>query len=517
MTLLERLSKDAMGVVERSKLSASFVILFEKTAEVYFLVRRYKRLYNMESRSLGGILSKVVYVDNEVFEKDVADGAAAEILASRFLFSPTHISGGDYLARLGQAYRRRVVVEHVRDLISEHRLASLQLRIHPEYFPLERARRISAIFPQMKADFAEFYRGEGISRVTSDFIPACEELVDEGFLVKFGGYYRVSEKAFRRYMDIQPPSGFRLGQQLREYLTQPMLAKVILQFLVGAAASSATSPQTQVPEPDSYIAIDTALGPQPLTIQLGVEELVKALYGDKPFKIRRRGGLLNATYLLSIGADGGERLFVKKFLNWTDLKWVAARIWTAWVKDFKLNPSTRLATEIFYLDQLRNMGFNTPEVVHVNWREKTLFTTFIDGENLLEMWIRNTDGKEDAANRVGLLLAEIHSKDITLGDCKPESFILSGDKIYVTDLEQAGYSKNRSWDLMELIFYPGHYLEAEDAAGMARNIVEGYLRAGDVDVVRGALSPKYLRILSLWTPFWVQKTISEAVKEVLES
>jgi hypothetical protein len=55
------------------------------------------------------------------------------------------------------------------------------------------------------------------------------------------------------------------------------------------------------------------------------------------------------------------------------VKWVAARIWTAWVKDFSIDPATRMAKEIYFTEALRANGFNTPETVHVNWEGKILY------------------------------------------------------------------------------------------------------------------------------------------------
>jgi hypothetical protein len=68
---------------------------------------------------------------------------------------------------------------------------------------------------------------------------------------------------------------------------------------------------------------------------------------------------------------------------------------------------------------------------------------------------------------------------------------------------------------MELVLYPGHYLDASDAAQLAEAVVKGYLEAGRPETVRKALKPSYVRTMALWTPPWIQKTVADRIKQVI--
>ncbi|MEM4297578.1 MAG: lipopolysaccharide kinase InaA family protein [Nitrososphaerota archaeon] len=519
-SLAEALSRLISSEGGYSGLKASFMILGRTFPEIHLMMDGYDQTYTLENRVVEGYEAKLVKSDSEIFERDVDKGVLMEILAGRLLLPIKPVYGSDYVRKLELRYKMNAVKQLVKDLVSEHKIAVLELRISPEFFLYEKVRRLSAIFPHMQRDFAELYAAGWLEKVMPGFLQALHRLVSEGLLEHADGYFKVSESAYREYSRLPSLVPSRLSHQLKEYISRPLLTKVVLQHFLDTAGQMVRPPpptESSLPDPESFISINTRMGLQPLTFQLEVGELVKHLYGDKPVEIRRKGGLLNSTYVLTVKDDGLRRLFIKKYLNWTDLKWLAARVWTAWVKNFSINPSTRLATEIFFLDQLRNMGFNTPEVVHVNWRRKILFTTYLDGENLLEVWLREDEGRREIAKMVGSCLARIHSKGVRLGDCKPESFMRVQGDIYLTDLEQASFSGDSSWDLMELIFYPGHYLSAEEASSLAVHVVEGYLSLGDPDVVSGVLKSSHLRIISPWTPIWVQRVIGDSVRRYLRA
>jgi len=502
------------------RLDGAFLILGASTPMIHLLLPRFRSVYNVERDIVEGVEAEVVYLDSSVFEKDVRDGAFGEIMAARLLLPIMPLYGEDRIRELELQYKMNVIRQLVRDLVSEHKIASLELRIRPEYFLFEKVRRLATVFPRFRRYFLECYSSDRIRSVVDVFVKAAEKLVSEGLLQHVEGFYTISKPAYEEFSRIPPIIPSRLSTQLREYLTQPLMTKAVLRVFLNTAGEFVKTPIpsiTSLPDPEGYISINTATGIQPLTFQLEVDELVRHLYGDAHTEIRRKGGVLNSTYELIIYADGVHKLFIKKYLNWTDLKWIAARIWAAWVKNFSINPSTRLATEVFYLERLRSMGFRTPEVVHVNWRRKILFTTYLEGKNLLELWLQGDADRDRFAQLVGSCLARIHATGVTIGDCKPETFMKVMDEPYVTDLEQASFSGDRSWDLMELIYYPGHYLDVDEATKYARHVVEGYLSEGEVNVVQDALKPSYLRVISPWTPVWVQRSITETVRSCLRA
>lgn len=68
----------------------------------------------------------------------------------------------------------------------------------------------------------------------------------------------------------------------------------------------------------------------------------------------------------------------------------------------------------------------------------------------------------EAYKKFGGILARIHSKGFSVGDCKAENVLLNKDskELIILDLEQFKETKDvvrHSWDINEFIFYLGHY------------------------------------------------------------
>jgi len=446
-------------------------------------------------------------IDAEIFEEDVEEAAYAEIFAHKLLQAFQPIQGEQYLRKLEKSYKKDIIIRLVKDLVSEHKLASLNMLIDPRYFLFEKVRRLVEVFPIMRSDISEEIFSS--QETVKGFEAAAEELVVEGMLTKKNGFFSPTVEAIKSFEKAAAPTVVEPLRRLKILRESRAMS-----LLLSSFASGLTAQPAQLPDPENYVYMETAIGYQPLSKQLDITDFVKEFYGVVEVKIKRVGGVFNSTYVVE--ADS-VKLFAKRYLSWTDVKWIAARIWTTWVKDFSINPSTRLAKEIYYLNHLRSKGFKTPEIIHVNWNRKILFTSYVEGDNLLTAWLAKKDFREDFSRKVGVLLAQIHDNGIRLGDTKPESFIKSSnEEIYVTDVEQASTDGDPSWDLMELIFYPGHYLGVQESMALAVNVVDGYCEIGNYDVVRRALRPSYVRTMSLWTPPWTQKAIINALKQYLK-
>ncbi|MEM3953386.1 MAG: hypothetical protein QXP74_08285, partial [Nitrososphaerota archaeon] len=132
--------------------------------------------------------------------------------------------------------------------------------------------------------------------------------------------------------------------------------------------------------------------------------------------VKRFGGILNATYLVEFYKDNEkERIFAKKYLNWSDFKWVVAWLWTLGVKNFSVLATTRMSNEIYFINKLAELGFNTAEILYVDWKEKIILQKFIEGENTVQlMKSKGFQNVGEIAEVLGRLLANLHSKDVTI-------------------------------------------------------------------------------------------------------
>ncbi|MDJ0270079.1 MAG: hypothetical protein NXY59_05995 [Aigarchaeota archaeon] len=506
------------------KLVLAFLEELGRSPEIFAVVKDFEPLIDASESVANGQKYRITMVDEEVFRRDVEEFALAEIMASKLLLSYTPLINADETERYGLTYRSRIIVELLKSLVAEHKLAALALRIKPAYFLYEKLKRFAAVFPPARYRIWRALRTNVVKNAINRFVEAAHTLVEAGIMERDGEFFRITRQGYdslheHRLIDVR-----KLEDTLRNYLSWPFLTKaavkVFLEQVSQTIQSSKFSDELKLPDPSSYIYMQTSKGLQPLSEQHDIMDLAKYLYGDCRAEISHIGGALNSTYLLKVYTQHGEsiKIFVKKYLNWTDVKWIIARVWTLGVKNFSLSSGSRMANEIYFIDLLKNYGFNTAEILHVNWRRRILFLNYVEGINLLDAWIKSIEGRERFAFDVGRCLAEIHAHDITIGDCKPEVFIkTSGSEIYITDLEQASLHGDKAWDVMEIIFYPGHYLDVKEAQAVASAIVEGYLTLGDMKIIQEALKAKYIRTLTPWTPVWVQRSIIEAVKPLLRA
>ena len=152
---------------------------------------------------------------------------------------------------------------------------------------------------------------------------------------------------------------------------------------------------------------------------------------------------------------------------------------------------------------------------------------FIEGENLSQSikriaLSRNPDGNSGEYAKIetaGETLAKVHSRNMTLGDTKPENMIINpkGD-IYLIDFEQSTQDGDKAWDIAEFLYYSGHYLQPlysnVKAEAIVKSFIKGYLKAGGnpIDIKKAGAS-KYTRVFSVFTMPPVIKLISNICKK----
>ncbi|MEJ2243796.1 MAG: hypothetical protein P8X87_04575 [Candidatus Bathyarchaeota archaeon] len=115
-------------------------------------------------------------------------------------------------------------------------------------------------------------------------------------------------------------------------------------------------------------------------------------------------------------------------------------------------------------------------------------------------------------------VAKAHSLGVTLGDCKPENFMVTEKGIFLLDLEQASRKGNKTWDVAEFLYFSGHYSPAMSpttpAIIIAKSFIEGYLQGGGdkKDVIRAA-SPKYTKVFTVFTAPHILLAMSNICKK----
>jgi tRNA A-37 threonylcarbamoyl transferase component Bud32 len=469
-----------------------------------------------------GQVDLVITVGEENFEEDCADESLGGAIASLLLFPYRLASGCRSLDEAEVGYKRHVILESLQNLILDYRLASSHLLIRAEYFLFDKLRKLSAIHLPVRRLVKSCFQdhlAESLRLVLPGYERALDDLVSQGILVKKGECYSPSEEYV--LSTLSRSSAFlKLSRELEHsfklYLSASLSSPI--ESLRELAFDPMILRPVKFPEPSRYIERETALGPQPLHVELGLKDFVETLYGVEPGKIRikRAASALNSAYIIEFPLEGSRmRIFAKKYLNWTDFKWVAAWLWAIGVKNFSLLASIRMGNEIYFMNKLMELGFNTAEILHVNWSGRILFQKFVEGFDLARVLRSFPDTVLAArAREVGMLLAKLHENGICLGDCNPSSFILATDgRIYVVDLEQCSYDNSYTWDVAELLYYSARYLKSEQEDIFLSGVIDGYAEIGDVKVIEEAMESRYARVLA---PLILPRSSSEFREKVMQ-
>jgi len=470
-------------------------------------------------------MSLLILADEESVLRDTSDEELGGIIAHSFLLPYNAIINERLIEELERRYKRHVVVESLQNLILEHKLASTRLIIKPEYFLYDKLRRLTAIYPPSRRFVKEMLGGsrDEINRVLQGFLKAIEELIDQEILERRRGGYSPTDRFVHEVLSrktVYERFSEDLERFLKLYLTTSISSP--LDTIKNIRFDLDILVPVKIPDPSKMLYMETSMGPQPLATSKGIRDFISETYGVRSIdvKLRKIGSVFNSTHFASFEIDGREeKIFIKKYLNWTDFKWVAAWLWAIGVKNFSVLASSRMSNEIYFINKLSELGFNTAEILHINWPKKMVFQRFIDGADGLKALKGAGDARvfDDISYKMGKILAKVHEKGICIGDCNPFTFIFGNDgKVYLVDLEQCSFGNSKSWDLCELLFYTGRYLNSEEAGRFSKNVVQGYLEIGEGDVVKGVLDQRFMRIFIPWTPPWIHSRIRRSIIDVLE-
>ncbi len=490
-------------------------------SKLLVVLRKGEKNMKIINRRINGVSVSTTIIDESLFKKDCSDeelgGAAAHLL----LIPYTPLIGGEFLGNMEAGYFKHISMESLRNLILSYKLSSTFFIVTPEYILYDKLKRISTIYPLSRAHIKNLDR-RSIEIVLEKLKKSIDTLVYEGYLKKNIIGYSPTEKLVEKILSEK--TLINTSEDLEHIFKLYISTKqsTVLDFIRYVTLDPSTLMAPKTPDPEDYLYTVTSLGPQPFPLRLTVEEFIKniAEVDVEKVTVKRSGGILNATYTVEFYRDKKlERIFVKKYLNWSDFKWVAAWLWALGVKNFSIMASTRMSNEIFFINKLSELGFNTAEILHINWKDKILFQKYIEGENTIQ-YIKNRGLEKagEAAEKLGKVLSKLHLNDVTMGDCNPFSFIFtSNQEVYLTDLEQCSLKGLKPWDLTELILYTAHYLPADLVEEFAYKFSKVYLEnGGDPGDLRESTEQKYTRLLSPLTPFWIQSRAIRGIKKILE-
>ncbi len=472
---------------------------------------------------------EILVIDRELFESDVMNSDLLEAAAGRLLLPFLPFIGEEDLARWERLYKRRKIMECLKALAMEHPDLSSELLIDPRYFVHCNLLRLSHIIPQAY-ELLNTLDEEG-DMYLDGYREAITDLRNEGVIQSDNGLITVEtgfiDKSLKKGNSIsnqltrvqrQLQGLFKLGIRGAFDLFRPPSGLSLVEDLLSTAFKA-----RELPSHDSFLHFPTATTSAPLSESTDIDELLTRLEPSgsaTEASLQRFGGVLNEVYLLTYKVDEtGRKAIVKRYPNWVSLKWAPIALWTLGTQNFAVLGRSRMERECAATSYLSRSKVSVPRILYTSFMDRLLLREYVEGENLVgivKTLIQQGGHHEEEGEiirSIGGTVAAVHHAGYTLGDCKPENFIVQEDgKPFIVDLEQGARGGDETWDLAEFLYFSGQYASLFDppdrAAEYARSFLKGYIdNGGKREVIAEAARLKYTKIFTPITPLRVIQAI----------
>lgn len=471
-------------------------------------------------RVFEGYPVRFLIVDRTLAESDVERGTLGDYLTEQLLYPHKPLINTDYLDALAQKATLRVAKEEAKDLVLEFAEMCRGLVATPEFFGLSRMRKLARVFVPSLASYhrllEEPVRGPNLASLRQSFKAAIsatngEELLFDGDYVALNDAAvdrwlkdRVSEQVVNVFRESQRAFYSYLSKGRALYLSPELLAREVLSPLKLVLDQELD--QRKPEDPKNFLFLRTWEGLVPVTERVSLDELIGSLKLPRPVTITPLAGVLNEVSLVTAGK---QQLVVKKFTDWHGFKWFTLNLVSVGSKLFAVSGRARMRNEYGMNRYLSKRGVRVPNIVYLSIRQRILVEQYVDGMSLTESVKQAvnqqnlTPSQSNLFESLGETLAGIHGVGVSIGDCKPENFLLKDGELFIVDLEQAGKRSDYPWDIAELMFYAGHYCTRPLPPPALRELVEafvrGYLRKGKAEELRKATIVRHAKAFSVWT------------------
>jgi tRNA A-37 threonylcarbamoyl transferase component Bud32 len=471
-------------------------------------------------RVFDGYQVRFLIVDRTLAESDVEKGTLGDYLTEQLLYPHSPLVNREYLDELALKATVRVAKEEAQGLVLEYGEMCRGLVATPEFFGLSRMRKLARVFVPSLASYLrlleEPVRGPNLASLRQSFKAAVTATEGEPLLID-GDYVALSDAAVDRWLkdrvSEQVVNVFRQSQRAfysyitkgrALYLSPELLAREVLSTLKLALDQELD--QKKPEDPKNFLLLRTWEGLVPVTEKVSLNELITSLKLPGPITITPLAGVLNEVSLIT---SGKEQLVVKKFTDWHGFKWFTLNLISLGSKLFTVSGSARMTNEYGMNRYLAKRGIKVPNIVYLSVKQRILVERYLNGESLSE-FVKQAVNQQNLTppqsqlfETVGETLASIHGVGVSIGDSKPENFVIKGGEVFVLDLEQAGKRADYPWDIAELLFYTGHYcirpLPPPALRGLVEAFARGYLRKGQARELREAAVVRHAKAFSIWT------------------
>lgn len=513
----------------------------EKTdVNVLLVLDSFPLRVNTYSEMVDAINFSVLTVNRLDFERDVRRGWLGEFFAEKVTLPYEPLKNRDYLWLNEVKIKKRNVLELLENLSSEFPESAHEMLIKKEYFMYEVMMRRAKVFPPLAYSFLNMFRKnlerKNVDTIMTGYTQAFEELEKENIISPTDGYIKITEDyvtAVKKHKIKIPPfiktiQRWALPPLLNVFSESTSLIQDQRLFTKTNKKVRADGLVSQLEDPQKHVLFPTPLGPVSLSDKVDIADVARKIIPDSKLSkmtVKKIGGLLNDVYTITLTKEGMEQKFVvKQFLDWSNLKWIPLTVWSIGTTTFSVLGQSRLEKEYAINKFLHSKGFPVPKIFYISHQKRLIFEEFIEGEELVKTIKRIFSHHKTAeylalVKEAGRKVAEAHKLGVSLGDCKPENFVVTEDGLVFLDLEQATRDENYAWDIAEFLYFSGHYSPAiastNDAITIARSFIEGYLEAGGKrNAVKRAASGRYTKVFSVFTPPHVLLAISNVCQKM---
>ncbi len=462
-----------------------------------------------------------IVVDSSFFSEDASSSYLGEFVAGRLLNVYEPIVNEDAFRNAEIEYKRRVIVESLYELSTDYGEFLEEIMIPYEFFLFDKLKKRARIYPPALYSYIQTYTcpmaEENKKQSVSGFVKAAEALQKRGVVKCYPDYLKIGKSAgtdvFGRILSL-----FSLATRgITQYAVHGYAGRVSLRVVKEEASSKLRRRKMkgrvpkELDEPKSLLRIEKGL----FVPSSDMVRYLASFNGMDDFTTEERGigEVYSTTSVLTISGSGKTlRFVVKRFSDVRAIKWVLLSIWAATSRKFTMSPLSRMHREYKASLLLKNFGIDVPEIVAVSVEGRTIVKEYIEGITLAD-YIRKCEDERknpELVRSYGELLARVHRCSIAVGDTKPSNVLISNEKLYLTDLEQASQDGDYSWDIAEFLYYTSKLTLNESRVRTITSLfVSGYISEGNTENIARAFSAKYV---APFRPFLTPGTLA-AIKE----
>jgi tRNA A-37 threonylcarbamoyl transferase component Bud32 len=445
-----------------------------------------------------------VLVDSSYFIHDAKSSYLGEFVAGRLLNVYEPIINESVFREAEIEFKRRVIVESLYELSTDYGEFLEEVMIPYEYFLFDKLKKRARLYPPALYSYVKTYTcplakdNKEIS--VSGFKQAARILEKDGFVKCYDNYLKIGKRvgsdAFGRILSL-----FSLATRgITQYAVHGYAGRVGFKVIKEEASSKlrrrklAGDIPKELDEPKILLCIDEGI----LIPSSDVVSYIAGMNGMDDFVTEEKGigEVYSTTSVLTIsGGNKSMRYVVKRFSDVRAIKWVLLNIWAATSRKFSMSPLSRMHREYKASLLLKKCGIDVPSIVAISVEGRTIVKQYVDGITLSD-YINKCEHENREPGLImkyGYILGKAHSCSVAIGDTKPSNVLVSGEKLYLTDLEQASENGDYAWDIAEFIYYTSKLTLNETRVRKVTSLfVKGYLTLGKKENLVKAFSSKYV-------------------------